>query len=160
MPLTINELLDQGAEHARHVLIGEEGAAMIPTWHLQTPEGDPDIIVATPWNGDDEKEFMIFAMRRMLRDKKAESYSFVSEAWVAIEDARHPIGLMPREREDRREVVIINAYDRLGFGTMRVYEMKRNDKGVVTDLVMDPPMEGFEGRLANLFKDEDSHADS
>ena len=46
---------------------------------------------------------------------------------------------------------------RLGFGTMRTYEMKRNDKGVVTDLVMEEPVKGFFGRLANLFK-EDSHA--
>jgi hypothetical protein len=160
MPLTINELLDKGAEHARNVLIGEEGAAMIPTWYLQTPEGDPDVIVGTPWNGDDDKEIMIVIMRQMLRYERAESYSFISEAWVATEDARHPTGLMPCEREDKREVVIINAHDRLGFGTMRVYEVKRNDKGIVTDLVMDPPLEGFEGRLANLFKDEDSHADS
>jgi hypothetical protein len=156
MPLTINELLDRGAEHARRVLVGEKGAEMIPTWHIQTPEGEPDIIAGTPWNGDRDKEFIIFAMRRLLRDKKAESYSFMSEAWMATEDIKHPTGLMPREREDRREVVIINAYDRLGFGTMRVYEMKRGPDGVVTELVMDPPAERFSGRLANLFVNEDS----
>jgi len=157
MPLTINELLDKAIEHARRVLIGEEGASMIPTWHIQTPEGEPDIIAGTPWGGDDEREFVILAMRRLLRDQKAESYSFMSEAWVATEDVKHPIGLMPRDREDRREAVIVNAYDRLGFGAMRTYEMKRNDKGVVTDLVMEEPVKGFFGRLANLFK-EDSHA--
>jgi hypothetical protein len=156
--LTINELLDAGAAHARQVLVGKKGAEMVPTWHVQTPEGEPDIIVATPWSGDDDKIKITRLMRFMLKEKKAESYSFMSEAWVATEDPRHPSGLMPREREDKREVVIINAYDRLGFGTMRVYEMKRGPDGIVTELVMDPPMDGFSGRLANLFR-EDSQED-
>jgi hypothetical protein len=156
--LTINELLDVGAEHARQILIGKEGAEMMPTWHIQTPEGEPDLIAATPWGGDKEKQILVFAIRQLLRDKKAESYSFMSEAWSATEDANHPNPLMPRDREDKREVVIINAYDRLGFGAMRVYEIKRGDDGVVTELVMDPPLDGFTGRLANLFVDEDSQA--
>jgi hypothetical protein len=158
MPLTINELLDAGAEHARQILVGKEGAEMVPTWHIQTPKGEPDIIAATPWGDDDDKAMVVSLMRFMLKEKKAESYSFMSEAWVATEDVNHPTGLMPRDREDRREVVIINAYDRLGMGTMRVYEIKRGPDGIVTELVMDPPLDGFSGRLANLFKDEDSQA--
>jgi len=155
MPLTINELLDKAIEHARATLIDKPDAQLIPTWLIQAK--DRTTVVGTPWDGDDEKRIMLFAIRMMLKKEKAQSYSFMSEAWMATEGANHPTGLMPRDREDRREVVMVNAYDRLGFGAMRTYEMKRNDKGVVTDLLMDEPVEGFSGRLANLFK-EDSHA--
>lgn len=149
--LTVDELLDHAADHARKVLIGQPDAEMIPTWLIQAK--DQTYVIGTPWRGDRHKELVIFMMRDMLKYRKALSYSFISEAWVATEDPKHPIGLMPRDREDRREVVIINAFDRKG-GKMRVYEMKRGPDGRVSDLVLEKTdMTQLAGRLHNLFKD-------
>lgn len=157
MPLTIDEMLDHALEHARTVLVGQPGAEMIPTWLIQAK--DQSTVVGTPWRNDQEKELCIFALRQMLKRDKAESYSFISEAWCASEDVKHPIGLQPRDREDRKEVVIMNAFDRQG-GKMRIYDIQRDGKGVVSDIVAGPDthLDRFEGRLYNLFKDEDSHA--
>jgi hypothetical protein len=130
---------------------------MIPTWLLQT--SDKSMVVGTPWNGEQDKKLMILVMRDMLKQEGALSYSFMSEAWAATEDLKHPTGLQPSQREDRREVVIINACDHNG-GKMRVYEMKRGANGRVSALVQDQTeADHFEGRLFNLFKDQDSHAD-
>jgi hypothetical protein len=153
--LTIDELLDHALTHARTVLM-EKDAQLIPTWLIQAK--DRTTIIGTPWNGDDEKDFMLFAVRQMLKNEKADSYSFLSEAWMATEDIRHPIGLAPGEREDRREVVMIHACNRDGVVKVRMYDMKRGADGTVTDLIPEELQpDRFEGRMVNLFK-KDSHA--
>ena len=81
--LTVDELLDRAIDHARTVLVGKPEAELMPTWLIQ--EKDQTTIVGTPWRGDDEKTMIIFAMRMSLRDKRAHSYSFMSEAWMATE---------------------------------------------------------------------------
>jgi hypothetical protein len=156
MPLTINELLDKAIEHARATLIDKPDAQLIPTWLIQAK--DRTTVVGTPWDGDDDKRIMLFAIRMMLKKEKAQSYSFMSEAWMATEDLKHPIGLQPREREDRKEAVIMNAFDRDGGGKMRIYDIQRGDNGRVSDLVLQQTeADHFSGRMFNLFRD--SHAD-
>jgi hypothetical protein len=147
--LTVDELLDRAIAHARSVLVGKSEASLMPTWLIQSK--DKTSIVGTPWAGDEDKQFMLFAMRMMLEKEQAQSYSFMSEAWAAREDLNHPIGLQPSQREDKREVVLINACDRQG-GKMRIYEIKRDKKGVVTELALQRQGEEgrFSGRLFNL----------
>jgi hypothetical protein len=154
MPLTIDELLDHALEHARAVLIDKPDAQLIPTWLIQAK--DRTTIVGTPWNGDDDKDIMLLVIRMMLKKEQAQSYSFMSEAWMATEDLNHPIGLQPREREDRKEAIIMNAFDRKG-GKMRIYDIQRGDNGQVNDLVLQQTeADHFSGRMFNLFRD--SHA--
>ena len=149
--MTIDELLDKAIAHSRDILIGKAGAELMPTWLVQLKDR-PAMVLATPWDGEDEKSRVIFAIRMLLKNPEVLSYSFLSEAWIAFEDARHPTGLMPSQREDKREVVIINAFDRQS-GQMRIYEIKRDRKGRVSDLVKDPEgIDRFEGRLFNLFR--------
>ena len=153
--MTVDEMLDRAADHARTVLVGKPGAELIPTWLIQ--ETGRTVIVGTPWGGDDEKNFYLAILRGMLKKLDVVSYSFMSEAWMAHEDPKHPTGLMPREREDRQEVVIINAFDRKG-GKMRAYEMKRGADGAVVDLVKQgEDYDRLGGRMHNLFEPEDSH---
>jgi hypothetical protein len=152
--MTVEELLDFAIAHSRDVLIGKAGAELVPTWLVQLKDR-PAMVLATPWDGEDEKCRVIDAIRMMLKSPEALSYSFLSEAWVANEDGRYPTGLMPSQREDKREVVIINACNRQS-AKMRIYEMKRDARGRVSDLVKDPEkgVERFEGRLFNLFADD------
>jgi hypothetical protein len=151
--MSIDKLLEQATDYAHRVLIGHEGAQVIPTFCIQF-DHEPTTIVAAPWADDHEKSMTIDLMRAMLKIKHAHSYSFVSEAWMATEDRKRPLGLMPSEREDKREVVIVIAHDRRGGGQVRTYEIKRNAKGVISDLMLDPDtVDSFGGRLHNLFDD-------
>jgi hypothetical protein len=147
--LTVDELLDRAIEHACSVLVGKPEASLMPTWLIQSK--DKTSIIGTPWDGEEDKKFMLFAMRMMLEKEQAQSYSFMSEAWSARENLNHPIGLPPSQREDKNEVVLINACDRQG-GKMRIYEIKRNKKGVVTELALQKQggEDQFSGRLLNL----------
>jgi hypothetical protein len=151
--MSVNELLDNAVDHARRMLVGREGASMIPTFCIQFKR-EPTTIVGAPWANEREKSMVIDMMRAMLKIKHAHSYSFISEAWMATEDQRRPLGLAPSQREDKREVVIVIAHDRQGGGQVRTYEIKRNAKGVVSELTLDPDTaDYFGGRLHNLLDD-------
>lgn len=151
--LTVDELLDLALTHAKRFLIGEKGAELVPTWMIQGK--DAVLIIGTPFYGDRSKDMIVSAIRQKLKDEQAISYSFMSEAWASTEDTRHMTGLRPSQREDRREVVIMNAFDHKG-GKMRIYEIKRNAKAIVADLVLDSePTTSLSGRMHNLFDEED-----
>jgi hypothetical protein len=153
---TIDELLDAAIDYARFTLVGHKDAELVPVFFIHYEDkNQPDTMVSAPWGDEDHKVMVIRAMRRMLSVTNAHSYWFVTEAWMAYENTRHPTGLMPSEREDKREVVIVNAFDRRG-GKMRVYEICRNPDGVVIELVGDPEDDDiqFKGRMFNLFNGE------
>lgn len=153
---TLDELTEMALHHAKTCLVGQPGAQMTPCWLIQ---GDKRTsIVATPFDGDRSKDFVAFVIRRLLKEENASAYSYVSEAWMAIEDLKYPIGLAPRERNDRREVVIITVADRK-TSRMRSWEIIRGPDGTVIELKVNPihGEEHFAGRFFNLF--EDSHED-
>lgn len=143
-------------DHARAMLIGDEKAMLVPFFHIQF-KNRPDSIMATPWNGEREKSIVIRSIKAALKQFRPSvvNYAFVSEAWVAQQNHRPREGdLMPSEREDRREVVIVSAGDH-DRATMKVWEIVRDDKGKPTDLVEEPMMDCAEGRLFNLLADDE-----
>lgn len=153
--LTIDELLDFGYKHACHVLIDQPEAQLVPTFHIQYKSGNGKVIAA-PWYDDTTKEATIKAIKKMLRNSTIHSYSFISEAWVAWEDSKHPTGLRPSDRQDRREVVIISAFDHKG-GKMHTYEIKRRSTGVIKNLTFNSVIhnaENLSGRFHNLLKED------
>jgi len=157
MTMTIDQLLDSGVNQAKHVLIGKPGAELTPAFVVQFKDRPPAMI-ATPWHGDDEKYATIGAMRMMLKAyrKHVVSYLFWSEAWQAYEDVDHPIGLRPSDRQDRKEVVILNAFDKQG-GKMISLEIMRGPDGVVTNLVANDKADDITavgGHLHNLLQED------
>jgi hypothetical protein len=151
--LSVDELLDMAIDSARNELIGNAGAELMPTFIIQTK--DKTTFVGCPWSGEIEKELAIFTIRAMLKKENAISYSFTSEAWISTQQKDEPY-VQPRLSPKRREVVIVNAFNRRGVGKMRAYEIKRDTQGVVTDLVLESnelSQMGFSGRLYNLFED-------
>ena len=157
MNMTIDQLIQSGVDHARRVLIGQPGVQLTPSFVVQFKDRAPAFI-ETPWSSDDEKIAATEAMRIVFKRyrQSVHSYLFWSEAWRAHEDMKHPIGLAPRDREDREEVVMINAFDHKG-GKMTSLIIERDDKGVVIDLIRDKDVDDcdrFEGRLYNLLKDD------
>lgn len=139
------------------MLIGQPGVQLTPSFVVQFKDR-PSAIITAPWSNEDEKIAVTEAMRIILKRHRENvvSYLFWSEAWMAYEDARHPTGLMPCDREDRKEVVIINAFDLAG-GKHVTLDIVRDDKGVVIDLIKDKDADDrdrFEGRLYNLLEDD------
>ena len=154
--MTVDQLLNIALNGARAHLIGQPDASLMAAFMIQYKD-QPPVILGAPWSCEEEKQMALSLIRFILnKDPTIHSYSFISEAWVAEENAKHPIGLMPSQREDKREVVIISAFDRQG-GETRVYVIERGPDGRVSDLVLDPHTV-FEGRVHNLFANKDSHA--
>lgn len=157
MSMNLDEFLQSGVDQARTVLIGKPGAELMPAFVIQFKDAPPTI-VGVPWSNDGEKYVATEAMRMLLKAHRARvhSYLFWSEAWMATEDMRHPSGLAPRDREDRKEVVLVNAFNLEG-GRMVTLEIVRGPDGVITDLVKGKEAGDYdklEGRLYNLLKDD------
>ncbi len=154
--MSIDQLIESGARQAETVLIGQKDASLIPTFVVQFKDR-PSAIIGTPWSGDREKYAVTQAMRGLLKQHRDSvvSYLFWSEAWTATEDIKHPTGLTPSQREDKREVVILSAFDHDG-GKMVTLEIERGHDGVVTGLKRDAPDDWkvLGGRLHNLLQDD------
>jgi hypothetical protein len=153
---SLDELAGKHLEHAKGVLIGKPGAQLLPTFHIQFTNRDP-VIMATPWSDEREKSIVIATIRSAIQHfrQTVDSYAFMSEAWIATEDRNTPADvkkLMPREREDRREAVIITAFNK-DTGFMRSYEIERGADGAVSALKDIEPYDECGGRLHNLFED-------
>jgi hypothetical protein len=156
---TLDQMVDNAVKHAHSVLMGAKEAMITPAFHIQFNDRAPTLI-ATPWANDEEKRAVTYSMRAILKKFRDHvvSYSFISEAWMADydKDALKSDYPMPRDRPDRRECVIINAFDHKE-GRFKVLTIERDAEGRVTKLVPDPDdqYEGLEGDLHNLL---DSHA--
>ena len=148
--MDLDGLLEAALKHAEAVLVGEPDAQIIPTWVLYGKD-IPVTLIATPWEDEDDKDMMIGLMRQLMKAKGVDCYSFLSEAWTASEDVRNPIGLEPRKREDRREVVLITACSRES-ARLAIYEIKRGPDARVTELVFEDAVGQSGGRLSNLLQ--------
>ena len=149
---TLEQLFETALDYAKHMLLGDRSGAVIPTFWIQLDPG-PSEMIAAPWDSEEEKLATLHMIRSQLRNPRARSYAFASEAWVATESLSKPSGLQPSEHPDRREVVLIEAFERDGEGGTRVYAIKRNRKDVVTALERDADFnDAFCGRMHNLFR--------
>jgi hypothetical protein len=154
---SLEKLAGLALGHAKGVLVGVDGAQLIPTFHIQFINRPP-VIMATPWQDDREKAMVVASVRALLKAFRpsVDSYSFMSEAWIATQTTPpRASDLQPSQREDRKEAVIITCFNK-DKGFMRAYEIKRDAQARVTELT--PEKEGaacdrFEGRLYNLFEE-------
>jgi len=158
MTYSLDELVDKGLEHAKHVLIGVKGAQIVPFFHIQFINGGPPpVVMVTPFRDDKEKRLVIASVRATLKEFRplVDSYSFVTEAWVANQSGPvRSTDLSPSEREDRRECVIITAANK-DEGVMRCFEIKRSPDATVCELVPETDKhDRVSGPLFNLFDDE------
>lgn len=149
---TLEQLFETALDYAKHMLLGDRSGAVIPTFWIQLDPG-PSEMIAAPWDSEEEKLATLHMIRSQLRNPRARSYAFASEAWVATESLSKPSGLTPCERPDRREVVLTEAFERSGEGGTRVYAIKRDREGVTTALERCGEIpETFRGRMHNLFR--------
>lgn len=151
----LDKLVQLAVEHAERILIGHEGAQIMPSFVLESAGGDMAII-ATPWANERDKEMTVRALRATMRKGGVVRYSFISEAWMATAKpgqeklARLPDGEMPSQRPDRVEVVIISASDakQIRSAMLRIV---RGEGGTVVRLDRDlAETKQISGRFADL----------
>lgn len=160
-PKTIDQLIDKAVEHATKTLVGKPGAEMVPLWHIQFEDRE-DAVIATPWPNDHVKYAFVGALRESMKQPqfKVINYCFMSEAWKAEEGPGTPRGIQPRDREDKIEIVMINACDRT-HGRAKMLEIIRGSDGVVTELRETPSLNNYDnigGDLVNLLLKEKTDA--
>jgi len=145
-----DQMIEALHQHARRILIGHADEQLAPFFHIQFKNRDS--ILPAPFSGEREKSAFLHALRATLKAFRSEvvNYAGISEAWTAEYD--HEPGeadLMPSERETRKECVVVTAGDRRG-ATLRMWEIIRDGKGAVTDLVEQKAPDRLEGRMHNL----------
>ena len=155
--MTLDEMLAAATLTAEGVLIGNEGAQLLPLFHVQFKDRNPTVMVA-PWSNDEEKRAFVGAMRHSMKAfrESVVSYAFMSEAWSATEDPKNPSGLQPRDRETREEVVMITACS-ADEVRLRMLTISRDDKGVVdkklVQRISESDLTACGGDLLNLMGD-------
>ena len=149
----LDRLLRVAEFHARMVLVTHQQDALTPLFHLVCP-GTHDLIVATPFHGDESKDAVAQDIRKLIREHQATAYMFVSEAWMIVRSKDYVLGKeRPATAKDRVEVVIAVATDGVDHKLAR-WRIKRDKKGRCVDLVLDSEGEDIgdrSGRFDNLF---------
>jgi hypothetical protein len=129
--MTLDQMLELGEIQAREILIGKPKASLSRCFLIESPM--ETMMVITPWNGDEERESALTLLRFIMKEQKATAYSVVTEAWVSMENVKKPTGLKPSDREDKKEVVIVMAIDKLNK-KLAEFDIVRDNQGTVTDL--------------------------
>jgi hypothetical protein len=123
--LTLQELFNCAAENAKSIF--EQSGEVHPMWHVV--DGDnQNILIATPWSSDEEKEAITFSLRLLFRQQRVKRLAFIVEAWI-VSARTERISSPPSKHPDRREVVMITAEDRDGSSLHGMYYVLRPEHG-------------------------------
>lgn len=132
---TLRQLFQIGCHNAKRLFL--ERGEVTPMWHA-VPEDGEHLLIATPWEDDDEKVIAIEYLRHKFKKLKVLRFVFIVEAWVvqmpeqvATNEAGPPWP-RPSEHPDRREVVKIQAEDRDGSALSGMYYILRPEHGPAT----------------------------
>lgn len=151
--MTLTDLMHFGAEHAKQSLVGSKDQ-YLTCFTLVKPNDHYDIC-ATPWKDDKEKREAVLAVCLQALKEGVVAYSWVTECWFATSSFKGPesqqpppVGPMPRDREDRKEGIVVIASD----GKEKLfdsYEIIRDKKGTCIKLEQQEKVEGFESWITD-----------
>jgi hypothetical protein len=161
--MTIDQLMKNAETHARAILIGGKDE-LTPIAHLVRTDGK-DFVLATPWRDAHEKNLTFATLAALMRDDQVTRYMLLHEGWMRTaepgeftpeQEAQIASGdFMPRvdpirEHPKRIEVVIAIGVEKSGK-TIRMWETKRNKRGVCVELVeIDTAAEQWKGPAFEL----------
>jgi len=113
--MDLKTFFDTAAERA--AVIFKERGELVPMWHAIDRNGE-HLLILTPWQGQEEKEEMVYGLRHLFRAKGVTRYAFMCEAWGAftgnMEAVAPYLGGNLKNYPDRREILTINAEDNTG----------------------------------------------
>jgi hypothetical protein len=157
----LRELFDIAAKNAAKMFLESDDHVVLPMWHAVQGNGE-HILIATPWDGDDEKDMTVAMLRSVFRQKHVKRFAFIVEAWTAKVTPPERIttaeqgyleydGPRPSEHPDRREVLMITAEDRSGESIMGMYYILRPEHGPPTLSPLEVmPFNSTAGRMMGL----------
>jgi hypothetical protein len=150
--------------HAAACAIAEEDIrthGKAPAFFLAILLDGRAVTIPTPWDSQEEKELYVTAIRVLCNEGVIHSYSFVTEAWLAVVDPKTQQDLMhvaPRERSDREDVLIVLSRNKVGEKYATKFHVEYGKRKRVT-LGEAETLEGdFEnGLIGNLFNAEPTY---
>jgi hypothetical protein len=148
----LQELFDVAALNAARMFLESDDHEVIPMWHAVQGNGE-HILIATPWEGDDDKRITVDALRQMFAAKQVKRFAFIVEAWIARVSTKEEVwdGPRPSEHPDRREVLMIHAEDRSGESIMGQYYILRPEHGPPKLSPLEVmPYDAMTGRMTGL----------
>lgn len=157
--MNLQKLFETARDNAKRIF--DTDHSIMPIWHAISAN-DENLIIATPWSSDEEKDGAILALRDFFREKNVLRFAFVCEAWMTMlnpdETKRATAtGDFPRasSHPDRREVIRITAEDRDGTVLSGQFFILRPEHGPPTlSPFHQENFEHFEGRLTGLLTTE------
>lgn len=153
---SIEKVMDASFEATRNMIDETKPKELTPIFFGITAVGR-EIVIACPWNSDEEKLAGIQAVKRLFAQHKVVSYTQMSEIWTSdtlVEEAKANGGKItrqPSDMPDREERVMIVGCN--GLKTcMRTYFMDRDGEGRITGLRLEEEHSDIElgGRMAGL----------
>jgi hypothetical protein len=133
--LTMQELFELARDRSAEMF--HETGEVLPMWHAVAGNGD-NILIATPWCNDDEKDAAMHALRALFASHQVKRYAFMVEAWMVVVDHGNIDGVRteglprPSEHPDRREMLRVTVEDRSGEMLSGHYFILRPEHGKPT----------------------------
>jgi hypothetical protein len=123
----LQDLFDNAAANAKRMF--DETGEVLAMWHAVNGKNE-NILIATPWGDEDEKDATVDALRHLFRAQHVKRFAFIVEAWVRQAVSMEDINSCPpSEHPDRREILMITAEDRDGSQIMGFYYILRPEHG-------------------------------
>lgn len=130
------------------------GGELTPMLIADGPEGC--MLISIPQYGEPKiKPHAQDMMREFLRDKGAERYAFVMEAWVGTKKAMPPSGYLPSKDPEREEAIIVSAADNSGACVVVFSKIQRQGDKITFSEPESLPI--FGGPLLELLKKPTAH---
>jgi hypothetical protein len=128
--LSLQELFDFAQTRAADMF--KQSGSLAPFWHAVAGNGE-HLLICTPWDNDEDKEFAVQALRELFADKQVTQYVFISEAWlVSVPVGTKVNSVRASTHKDRREVLRVQAEDDQGRVLSGQFYILRPEHGEVT----------------------------
>jgi len=145
----IDEFMTEMAMYAEHLLVT---TGMVGTFFLASSE-EATFLVPGDWANEKEKVAIVTEIKRFFQEEGVTRYVMVSEAWTVTVSRHEQLKVMPRDREDREEIVLVALVAADRAPRIKCWEIDRPFTGEAPSLKpMEEPGHGgwIEGRMLNL----------
>lgn len=99
-----------------------------PVFVAVSPEHEELMVIPAPWQDETHKRAILSAIRNMFRQKGVTAYACASEIWTTSQDRNTSPAvrkLMPMQRDDREEALLVFAVNQSGEQAGRCYDILR-----------------------------------
>lgn len=149
MATVTEDLIDLAYTGAKSII--EDGREVVPMGFVCTADGFAPIPL--PWEDDDDKDRMMWALRGVCALPEVLAYAVLSEAWmVRMKPEMGELKVMPSEHPERIECIQIVAQERGKKMMMATAVIERKDGKRTLGPRTTQNWDDYAGRMVNLFE--------